>query len=71
MTAERRTAERNEGVEFQEEAESEEVDHYFQAREPEPLFCCGCRLRSNFLEMEKGEPLFVMELTLEKRSRAR
>jgi hypothetical protein len=37
----------------------------------EPLFHCGCRLRSNLLDMDDEEPLFVMELTSQEKFRAR
>jgi hypothetical protein len=37
----------------------------------ESLFRRGCRLRSNLLDMEDEEPLFVMELTSQEKSRAR
>jgi hypothetical protein len=39
--------------------------------ELEPLFLDGCRICSNLLDMADEEPLFVMELTSEERSRAR
>jgi hypothetical protein len=39
--------------------------------ELEPLFRGGCRLRSNLLDMDDEEPLFVMELTAQEKARAR
>jgi hypothetical protein len=39
--------------------------------ELEPLFNRGCRLRSNLLDMDDEEPLFVMELTSQEKARAR
>jgi hypothetical protein len=49
------------GVEFQHE----------EATEDERLFRRGRHLRSNLLDMEDEEPLFVMELTTEEIDRAR
>jgi hypothetical protein len=45
----------DEGVKFQEE----------DATENEPFFRRGHHLRSNLLDMENEEPLFMMELTME------
>jgi hypothetical protein len=39
--------------------------------ELEPLFHRGCHLRSNLLDMNDEEPLFVMELTSQEKARAR
>jgi hypothetical protein len=52
---------KDEGVEFQHE----------EATENEPLFRCARHLRSNLLDMEDEEPLFVMELTMEEIDQAR
>jgi hypothetical protein len=38
-------------------------EDYDGMEELEPLFCDGCRLRSNLLDMDDEDPLFVMELT--------
>jgi hypothetical protein len=51
----------DEGVKFQHEEETEN----------EPLFRRGRHLRSNLLDIEDEEPLFVMELTTEEIDRAR
>jgi hypothetical protein len=63
------SGEEDEGVEYQEEAESEEVALDFQAREPESLFCRGCHLCYNLLDMEDEGPLFVVKLASEERAR--
>jgi hypothetical protein len=55
------SGEEDKGVEFQHE----------EATENEPLFRRGSHLRSNLLDMEYEEPLFVMELTTEEIDRAR
>jgi hypothetical protein len=39
--------------------------------ELEPLFHDGCRLRSNFLDMDDEERLFVMELASQEKARAK
>jgi hypothetical protein len=39
--------------------------------ELEPLFRDGCRLRSNVLDNDDEEPLFVMKLTSQEKDRAR
>jgi hypothetical protein len=49
--------------------ENEEDDEGM--KELEPLFRRGCRLRSNLLDMDDEEPIFVMELTSQEKARAR
>jgi hypothetical protein len=39
--------------------------------ELEPLFSDVCRLRSDLLDMDDEEPIFVMELTSQEKDRAR
>jgi hypothetical protein len=39
--------------------------------ELEPIFHRGCLLRSNLLDMDDEQPLFVVELTLQEKARTR
>jgi c-di-GMP-binding flagellar brake protein YcgR len=39
--------------------------------ELEPLFCDRCRLRSNLLDIDDEEPLFVVDLASQEKARAR
>jgi hypothetical protein len=49
--------------------DNEEEDEGME--ELEPLFCDGCCLRSNLLDTDDEEPLFVIEITSQEKSRAR
>jgi hypothetical protein len=57
---EEKSGDKDEGVEYQEEV-----------RYNEALFHCGRRLRSNLLDMEDEESLFVMEIMREDKARAK
>jgi hypothetical protein len=49
--------------------DNEEEDEGME--ELEPIFCDGCRIRLNLLDMDDEEPLFVMDLTSHEKARAR
>jgi hypothetical protein len=51
--------------------DNEDNDEDEGMEELQPLFHDGCHLRSNLLDMDDEEPLFVMDLTSQERARAR